>query len=480
MKPLRPQLRGLISKLTLFYVLLSLPSLILVESAILTFEYETFIASVESGSLLRATERASSELADAWPSDASAKSMLQYWARAWVLQVQRPRGGLVEGESYLLLELAAVPLAAAVLDAEGRLLAQAPAQADWRIELPAPGAAEFAAASASRTAVQLPGADAPYKIRRVLVAVRARDRGLLGFVFVELRLPVPWHRFLFDLSLEWPIVLGYLLVFGIASSIFLATWVTRRLNRVARAATAWSRGDFSDRIDDRSRDELGYLSALLDRMALELKALMQSRAQLAMLAERQRLARDLHDTVKQQAFALNLQLATLRRQSTAGPAAERIAQAERLSQQIQQELAQILDELRASDAALPFAQRLRMRALEWAQVSGMALDTDLDETANVPSGDQETLLRITDEALANVLRHSGATRVQLALRVAGATTTLRISDDGRGGIAGATPGMGLGNMRERAATLPQGRISIDSEPAGGTRISVSFAGTRDT
>jgi len=40
--------------------------------------------------------------------------------------------------------------------------------------------------------------------------------------------------------------------------------------------------------------------------------------------------------------------------------------------------------------------------------------------------------------------------------------------------------MGLGNMRERAATLPQGRISIDSEPAGGTRISVSFAGTRDT
>ena len=268
MKPLRPQLRGLISKLTLFYVLLSLPSLILVESAILTFEYETFIASVESGSLLRATERASSELADAWPSDASAKSMLQYWARAWVLQVQRPRGGLVEGESYLLLELAAVPLAAAVLDAEGRLLAQAPAQADWRIELPAPGAAEFAAASASRTAVQLPGADAPYKIRRVLVAVRARDRGLLGFVFVELRLPVPWHRFLFDLSLEWPIVLGYLLVFGIASSIFLATWVTRRLNRVARAATAWSRGDFSDRTDDRSRAKLGYLSALLDLMAL--------------------------------------------------------------------------------------------------------------------------------------------------------------------------------------------------------------------
>ena len=163
-------------------------------------------------------------------------------------------------------------------------------------------------------------------------------------------------------------------MFGIASSVFLAAWVTRRLNHVARAATAWSSGDFSHLIDDRSRDELGRLSALLDRMALELKGLMRSRAQLATMAERQRLARDLHDTVKQKAFALNLQLATARRQLGEHPASERVMQAERLSQQIQQELVQILDELRSSDAELPFVERLRMRALEWAQSSGMALD----------------------------------------------------------------------------------------------------------
>ena len=70
MNPLRPQLRGLISRLTLFYLLLSLPCLILVESAILIFEYESFISSVESGSLLHATERASTEVASAWPSTA--------------------------------------------------------------------------------------------------------------------------------------------------------------------------------------------------------------------------------------------------------------------------------------------------------------------------------------------------------------------------------------------------------------------------
>lgn len=477
MNPLRPQLRGLISRLTLFYLLLSLPCLILVESAILIFEYESFISSVESGSLVHATERASVELSGAWPSAKSDEpSALGFWAQAWILRLQRPRGGLIEDESYLLLELAEVPLAAAVLDTDGRLIAQAPAQADWRPELPSIESSEFANARDRDIAVVLPGSDDPYTIRRVLAPVHERDGSLRGYLFVELRLPVPWHRFLLDLSLEWPIVLGYLLVFGIASSIFLATWVTRRLNRVARAATAWSRGDFSDRIDDRSRDELGRLSRLLDGMALELKALMRSRAQLATVAERQRLARDLHDTVKQQAFALNLQLAALRRQLVADPAAaERVAQAERLSQQMQQELAQILDELRASDTALPFAERLRTRALEWAQVSGIALDIDLGDVPAIAAADQETLLRIADEALANVLRHSGATRVGLAISRQGDALALDITDNGRGASDQAQPGMGLANMRERAESLPQGRFVLDSRIGEGTRISIRFA-----
>ena len=477
MNPLRPQLRGLISRLTLFYLLLSLPCLVLVESAILIFEYETFISSVESGSLVRATERASTELAGAWPSAASDEpSALGYWAQAWILRLQRPRGGLIEDESYLLLELADVPLAAAVLGPDGRLIAQAPAQADWRPELPSVDSAEFARVRDRDIAVALPGSDDRYTIRRVLAPVHERSGSLRGFLFVELRLPVPWHRFLLDLSLEWPIILGYLLVFGIASSIFLATWVTRRLNRVARAATAWSRGDFSDRIGDRSRDELGRLSGLLDGMALELKALMHSRAQLATVAERQRLARDLHDTVKQQAFALNLQLATLRRQLLADPAAaERVGQAERLSQQMQQELAQILDELRASDTALPFGERLRARALEWAQISGIALDVDLAHVPVIAPAHQETLLRIADEALANVLRHSGATRVGLTLSRARDAMVLDITDNGRGASDQAQPGMGLANMRERAESLPGGRFVLDSRAGEGTRISIRFS-----
>jgi len=87
---------------------------------------------------------------------------------------------------------------------------------------------------------------------------------------------------------------------------------------------------------------------------------------------------------------------------------------------MQKELAHILDELRASDTALPFAERLRARALEWAQISGIALDLDLGDVPGIAPANQETLLRIVDEALANALRHSGATRVRLSISRASA------------------------------------------------------------
>jgi signal transduction histidine kinase len=479
MKPLRPQLRGLIFKLTLFYVLLSLPCLVLVESGILVFEFNRFMAGVETGSLTHATELAADDLAHNWPSAAADETKgLDTWAQAWILRLQRPRGGLLKEESYILVELSADPLAAAVLAPDGHVLAQAPANADWHLQLPRADSAELHDAQNAPMPRLLALAENPNRIRRVIAPVHAANGSLRGFLVVELRLPVPWHRFLLDLSLEWPIVFGYLILFGIASSFFLATWVTRRLNHVARAATAWSRGDFSDSINDPSRDELGRLSALLDRMALELKGLMRSRAQLATLAERQRLARDLHDTVKQKAFALNLQLAGARRQLGEHPASERIAQAERLSQQIQQELTHILDELRASDSALPFADRLRERAQEWSQISGIALDLDLAALPALLAAHEDTLLRIADEALANVLRHSRASRVRIGLRRDADVATFEIVDNGRGMDDSARTGMGLNNMRERAESLPAGRFEFTGVDTGGCRVAIHFALTR--
>ncbi|MEO5622552.1 MAG: sensor histidine kinase [Dokdonella sp.] len=475
---LRPRLRGLVFKLGLFYLLLSLPTLLVVESVLLVHEFHHFMAGVAGGSLDRAAERGARDLAAQWPNlrgaDATDTAPLRLWLDDWLLRLQQPRGGLTPDESYVLMELADAPLAAAIFSSDGTERARSRVDPHWTALLPTPDETATAAVAAATSAIDLSGSDSAHIIRRVLAPVRNAAGATLGVLFLELRLPSPWQRLLRDSSFESPTIFGFLIVFGLASSIFLAGWVTRRLNRVARAASAWSRGDFADRIGDSSHDELGSLSALLDRMALDLKGLLRSRAQLATLAERQRLARDLHDTVKQKAFALNLQLATARRVLGDTPGAERLDPAQRLSQQIQQELAQILDEVGAVDADLPLAERVRTRANEWAHTSGMTVDCVLDDVPPLSARTEAALLRILDEALSNVLRHSGASRVELALHREAGRVRLSIADNGRGMPEAASPGMGLRNMRERAQALPAGSFQLHAMRGRGTRIVIDF------
>ena len=145
-----------------------------------------------------------------------------------------------------------------------------------------------------------------------------------------------------------------------------------------------------------------------------------------------------------------------------------------LTQQIQQELAQILDELRASDAELPFAERLRTRAVEWAHLSGIAVETTLDDVPPQAAPVEESLLRIVDEALSNVLRHSGASRVEVRLARQQERVELVIADNGRGAPEAPAAGMGLRNLRERALLLPGGHLELAPRPEGGLRVAVSF------
>lgn len=476
MTTLRPQLRGLMAKLALFYVLLAMPTLILVESTVLIFEFHEFMSGIGQGRLRQAADQGAREVAARWGhvDDAHRPAVLSTWVESWILRLERPRAGLSGDDSYVLMELSRDPLATAVLAPDGRVLAQAPRIASWQVRLPAPQEDGFMEAATGMRAVELAGEESPYVIRRVLAPVRADNGSLLALVYVELRLPVPWRTFLLKLSFEWPIILAFLVVFGLASSFFFAAWVTRRLERIARAASAWSRGDFTDRIGDRSRDELGIVSGLLDTMALELRTLMRSRAQLATLAERQRLARDLHDTVKQKAFALNMQLATARRVIGDSPGSERLEQAQRLTQQIQRELGELLDEMRASDADLPLVERVRSRANDWSHTSGMAVALRLHDVPPLSPATEEALLRIVDEALSNVLRHSGASHVDIELRRETERVWLVIADNGRGAAEDAPSGMGLRNMRERAQALPAGRFSFESRPGDGTRVAISF------
>ena len=88
--------------------------------------------------------------------------------------------------------------------------------------------------------------------------------------------------------------------------------LTNRLQRLSTCAHSWSQGDFSVFVDDPSRDELGELARDLNQMAQRLEDLLDQRQEMSIAAERNRLARDLHDSAKQQAFAASAQLGAAR------------------------------------------------------------------------------------------------------------------------------------------------------------------------
>jgi signal transduction histidine kinase len=93
----------------------------------------------------------------------------------------------------------------------------------------------------------------------------------------------------------------------------------------------------------------------------------------------------------------------------------------------------------------------------------------------LPTTIENTLLRIVDEGLANVLRHSAATNAILVLHRDHERVSLVIADNGHGVSSDAPAGMGLTNMRERAESLPRGEFVFETSPATGTRISVHWS-----
>ena len=251
-----------------------------------------------------------------------------------------------------------------------------------------------------------------------------------------------------------------------------------------------------------SDEDAAIVGIIADQLAVAIEnaRLYASAQQVAVLEERQRLARELHDAVTQHLSSLTLMAQTL------GPAysrgteegESRARRVVELSQVALDEMRVLLAELRprARDRAGPEAEapagsaRARLRhhglaealALLAGDVSCDALPVDADLTRYVPRplAEEEALYRIAQEALSNVVKHAGATYVQLQLATDGRTTVLTITDDGRGFTTSVERtgehavqmgGLGLLTMRERAAALGA-TIRVDSGTGQGTTIEV--------
>lgn len=177
-------------------------------------------------------------------------------------------------------------------------------------------------------------------------------------------------------------------------------------------------------------------------------------------AERLRLARELHDSVKQHAFiaAMELGAARARLPGDGGDgAAAHVDRAAEAVARLQRELSGVIDELRPVGGEL--APALRRLVTAWAARTGTVATLDVETDRVLPA---EPLLPVASEALANVERHAGASRVTLVV----GDGELTVTDNGSG-FDPVVQGHGLRGIRERLAECG-GTLEVSSGPSGTT------------
>jgi len=264
------------------------------------------------------------------------------------------------------------------------------------------------------------------------------------------------------------------LIGGVFGSL-TAEGMVSRINRLWSATEAWSRGDFSRYVIDRTGDEIGHLAARLNSMAVQLRELLEERQQVAVSEERNRLARDLHDSAKQQALAASFQLGTaIGLFEMDPPAAKRhLVEAEELVDSVRLELTDLIHELRPATDQRNLAELISEYVTEWSHQNNIKSNFSVDYRVTLPLDVEQTIYRLVQEALANVGRHSQANECTVQLSHDSATLSLVISDDGVGfDPSGPHGGVGLHSMRERAVSIG-GELSIRSQPGAGTTITLS-------
>jgi signal transduction histidine kinase len=219
---------------------------------------------------------------------------------------------------------------------------------------------------------------------------------------------------------------------------------------------------------------------LLDRQAAAEDALATQERTLAAQAERERLARDMHDSLAKTVHGIGFAALALSRRIRVDPVgaeedARRLAEDARTAAQ---EARELLSGLRGrDDAELPLPTAIRSEAARWGERTGVRVGGSLDDVGPLPSLALRELRWILKEALANVERYAHASRVDVHLRRLGARVVLTVADDGAGFEAPESldaladvGSFGLAGMVERAR-LAGGDLSVESEPGDGCVVS---------
>lgn len=226
--------------------------------------------------------------------------------------------------------------------------------------------------------------------------------------------------------------------------------------------------------------ELNRLNAeLKQRVALQTERVLDQERALAAAEERQRLARDLHDSVTQTLFSLSLGARALRKLALQDPqaAAEGLREQEIAAQQALREMRALLAQLRSPLPDDDLISALRQHCEQLGQQTGLQVELHLPDSLAVSHEQATALYYIAREALHNVIKHSHTHEATCTLQQLPDVVSLTIEDRGQGFDVTAAElndgHLGLQNMRQRAENLG-GTLTIASEPGKGTRITAQL------
>ncbi len=237
----------------------------------------------------------------------------------------------------------------------------------------------------------------------------------------------------------------------------------------------------ADRTAELSQANVRLEQEVAERMQVE-QALRQSEREKAVVDERNRLARDLHDSVAQSMYGVTLLAEVVSQLLSSGQAhrvGEYLGELKETAKESLAEMRLLIYELRPpvlEDEGLASALQARLEAVE--NRAGLETEFRLDGVLALDSQVEEALYRIAQEALNNVLKHAQARRVVVSLSQNEHAITLEIADDGIGSnLAKVRQGGGLGlrGMEERAAEIGA-HLEIESAAGSGITVRVVYEG----
>jgi signal transduction histidine kinase len=238
---------------------------------------------------------------------------------------------------------------------------------------------------------------------------------------------------------------------------------------------------FADQQEARSRARAATIAELEqaheENAALQAQLLVQAR-EAGIADERRRLAAEIHDTIAQGLTGIIAQLQVVANTTDPATVREHVGRATELARHSLGEARRSVQNL--APAGLSYdglAEALRKTVERWAERTGVRAELTVTGTAQHLHGEvSATILRITQEALANVAKHAAALRVGVTLSFMDDEVTVDIRDDGKGFDPLALPartgtgGFGLDGMRARAERIA-GSLTVESEPDFGTAVS---------